>query len=432
MAIPAERASAALAASACGASKLRIRSGTHQRHQVDPHDQLTMPLIAADGSTGNVVDLTVDDDKTWSAIWRRKTGTRLRCRSCGHPVHAKLSQGGLRFFAHSPGASDCPTVGESARHLELKAVFARAFRSVGWTAELEVAGPNWRADVLATGPDGAPVAVEVQCSGITPDAVAERTARHSSAGVFTLWIVPRPPPLWATRRTVVSVTWDNRVVDAVLTAAADGRPQMAGPASIDRFVQRFAERRIMPTADPDDLWSWELPGRYPLHALQLDGCVDAFLQREGVRRAEAQAERAASEQRRRDQQAINDAQRERDAGPMAASLHAFRRWLATRDDSKCWFGAGLTHDPEAAVAATWDPEFGIVIVIGLIRPTWVLAVAEPRVRRSNTDPRVLAWTTGADPRTDTTRYRDTLDPSSPFPQGVNLKPYEAKRRRRPR
>src|SRR4051794_13339713 len=98
-----------------------------------------MPLLAIDTSRNNcVLDLTKPDEHAWADVWRQRTGDRLRCRSCSQPLVAKeITRTKLRFFAHAQEVSRCPTHGETARHLQLKALFAGAFRSAGWTADLE-------------------------------------------------------------------------------------------------------------------------------------------------------------------------------------------------------------------------------------------------------------------------------------------------------
>ena len=60
----------------------------------------------------------------------------------------------MRFFAHDADAPNCGLAGESLAHRLLKIELASAIRAAGWHAELEVPGNGWRADVLATSPDG--------------------------------------------------------------------------------------------------------------------------------------------------------------------------------------------------------------------------------------------------------------------------------------
>lgn len=115
-----------------------------------------MPLTAQHAAAG-VLDATTNPlggDATWSAIHRARPRAPLTCRECGHGLHAKLSAKGLRFFAHDAAAPDCSLAGETIAHRLLKLQLASAIRDAGWFADLEVAGEGWRADVLATSPDG--------------------------------------------------------------------------------------------------------------------------------------------------------------------------------------------------------------------------------------------------------------------------------------
>lgn len=67
-------------------------------------------------------------------------------------------------------------------HRLLKLQLASAIRDAGWYAELEVAGEGWRADVLATSPDGTRrMAWEAQLAQITVDELRERT--HEDGGL---------------------------------------------------------------------------------------------------------------------------------------------------------------------------------------------------------------------------------------------------------
>ena len=59
----------------------------------------------------------------------------------------------------------------------------------GWSAGFEVAGPGYRADVMATGPLGRRIAFEVQRSTIAAAVAVARTRRHRADGVaLTVWV----------------------------------------------------------------------------------------------------------------------------------------------------------------------------------------------------------------------------------------------------
>ncbi|HZN71518.1 MAG TPA: hypothetical protein VFC00_07530 [Micromonosporaceae bacterium] len=65
----------------------------------------------------------------------------------------------------------------------------------GWHAALEVTGPDrsWRADVLATSPDGSrTVAWEAQLAPQHDEDTLARTDRYSGAGVEVIWVFDQP------------------------------------------------------------------------------------------------------------------------------------------------------------------------------------------------------------------------------------------------
>jgi competence protein CoiA len=154
--------------------------------------------MTAQHAEADVLDATTDPlggDLAWSAVHRARPRVPLTCRECGHGVHAKLSPKGLRFFAHDAVAPDCSLAGETIAHRLLKLQLASAIRDAGWFAELEVAGEGWRADVLATSPDGArQIAWEAQLAQITLDDLRERTARMAASGVPVCWVTDHDRP----------------------------------------------------------------------------------------------------------------------------------------------------------------------------------------------------------------------------------------------
>lgn len=366
-----------------------------------------VPLLALDTDNDDtVIDLTSVDEHTWASMWRQRTGGRLRCRSCHQPVHAKRRTGtGLRFFAHASTQPGCPSHGESARHLHLKARFAAAFRAAGYHADVEVVGDGWRADVLAT--DGTErTAIEIQLSPIHADAVDERTRRHRASGVTTMWVTDSTGHRWARTRPSVYVG-DTDLVEAsvaIPTSAHDPTPRIAAPASIERFVQRWTERRLTPIDDPDALWAAGYYGATSARVLQLDGCVDAHI---------AGAKAALEIQRRRTASVLAEyAELQRVSEPtnrlMEQSLQAFLDWFAGTHDR--WAFDGVRHrDAHTAAFSAWDHGVGILIHVGILVPNKVLAVAEPRRRSQLTS---VAWTAGWDPDTDVSSYSQVLTPAS--------------------
>lgn len=383
-----------------------------------------MPLLSIDTAISDaVVDATAVDDSVWSSIWRQRTGDRLRCRGCGAPVHAKMrTASGLRFFAHTARSLDCPHVGETARHLELKGRFAEAFRAVGWVAELEAVGDGFRADVLAS--DGRrDVAVEVQLASMTADEANDRTSRHAAAGVETVWAVPERRASWAQSVATVAVNDDNEVVDSVLVPDGSARVRFAGTATIDHFVARLASGAVkMFTARAGPLTGADVGACY-----QLGDCAtaahEAFVERQRMEKELAAARRRALISRVHRIDAALTPKIE----SMTASLQAFQAWLGEhRPAMNCWFTSQLVTDPRKA--ALLRPHGDALILMGVSRPMWVFALAEPKKMMGNRDMRVAAWTVTDD---HLLRFNKVYRPDSPcdIEQG-ELKRYEPGRRRR--
>lgn len=165
-----------------------------------------MPLTAVHATAG-VLDVTLDPyapgpgqalaagGLAWEDLHRRRPRPPLSCRECGHGLHAKVSPTGLRFFAHDRGAPECCLSGESIAHRLLKVELASAIRAAGWHVELEMPGDGWRADVLATSPDGITrMAWEAQLAPATVDELRERTERMTAEGVSVCWVTDKDRP----------------------------------------------------------------------------------------------------------------------------------------------------------------------------------------------------------------------------------------------
>lgn len=175
-----------------------------------------MPMTATHATAG-VLDVTADPmggGLRWADVHRVRPRAPLRCRECGHGLHAKVSPRGLRFFAHDRGAPDCSQAGESIEHHLLKQELASAVRAAGWHAELEVPGDGWRADVLATSPDGLRrMAWEAQLSPIDVDEITRRTEQLHASGVRVCWVAHRERP------------WIGRVPSVLLEDVGTGETE---------------------------------------------------------------------------------------------------------------------------------------------------------------------------------------------------------------
>lgn len=111
---------------------------------------------------------------------KRRTATMR----CGWKGLAKTSKLGTQYFAHAPGGDSC-SAGESAQHLRAKAVIVEAITRGGWTAETEVPGDGWVADVMATRGD-VRVVFEVQWSRQGLAEYRHRQDRYLNAGIAAI------------------------------------------------------------------------------------------------------------------------------------------------------------------------------------------------------------------------------------------------------
>ncbi|WP_432590492.1 competence protein CoiA family protein [Streptomyces sp. HD1123-B1] len=204
----------------------------------------------------------------WESVHRVRPRVAMTCPECAHPLHAKVSRHGLRFFAHDPGSPTCALAGESMEHHLLKLELATAIRAAGHHAELEVRGPDgdWRADVMASSPDGAVRTTwEAQLSPITADEIRERTARFTKDGVRACWVATKLRP------------WVGEVPSIHVRPPDDDQPQWTVVGGLARFTIEEPDPRLNQTIGrggweetTTDLRSfvvWTLTGRLVPHRL---------------------------------------------------------------------------------------------------------------------------------------------------------------------
>ncbi|MFC8626773.1 competence protein CoiA family protein [Streptomyces anulatus] len=123
--------------------------------------------------------------------------------------------------------------GEGMAHHLLKLDLAHHARSAGWSAEYEVAAPDgsWRADVIATSPDGIRrVALEAQMAAISITDIDARTNRYRAAGVEVCWFTDRK-----------TVPWLDTVPSVQTARPDDGVVQVTAGAA--RFEPKWCEDR---------------------------------------------------------------------------------------------------------------------------------------------------------------------------------------------
>ena len=118
---------------------------------------------------------------------RRSEGLFLKCCPTT-PAIAARSPKGLRYFSHKPGFERCGSDGTSPEHLELKKAALEAVRAnPNWSAEPEVDGDGWRADVLARR-HGVALAIEIQLSAQAKRETDARNEKFEASEVSPFWL----------------------------------------------------------------------------------------------------------------------------------------------------------------------------------------------------------------------------------------------------
>jgi hypothetical protein len=208
--------------------------------------------LTALAATGGRIDGPFCSDLEWASLYRVRPRLALACPDCGGRVHAKQSSQGLRFFAHDTAASGC-SAGESVEHMELKVVLAAAARGLGWSADLEFAESDWRADVLTTNDLGRRVALEVQLSAMSVADGQSRTDRYRRDGVEVIWFRGAGgatyPPWFATLPSASLTRRDGIwVVDgpcARLRSGVVGSWENSGPIPLAKFLRAVGNGKLV-------------------------------------------------------------------------------------------------------------------------------------------------------------------------------------------
>ncbi|MEV5988469.1 competence protein CoiA family protein [Streptomyces sp. NPDC052051] len=200
-----------------------------------------MVFVGVHGEWGRI-DVTQADlgcGQSRESIYKPKKPAPLTCYECDwrlHLVHKTHSAYDLWFLRHANNAPHCEarTAGEGMAHHLLKLDLAHHARAAGWSAEYEVAAPDrsWRADVMATSPDGSRrVALEAQMAAISITDIEARTDRYRAAGVEVCWFTDRKTVPWL----------DN--VPSVRIARPDDGGDVQVTAGAARFEPRWCEDR---------------------------------------------------------------------------------------------------------------------------------------------------------------------------------------------
>lgn len=309
--------------------------------------------------------------RAWKDVHRVRPLAPLSCDECRHPMHAKVSPTGLRFFAHTPGAPDCAAAGESLAHHLLKLELSTATRAAGADAEMEVRGPEgaWRADVMASDPAGAwRIALEAQLSPITSDDLKARTARMRADGVRSVWFSDRAAPPWL--GAAPSVRLEHRQEDGGSLVVAEGLVRFQGdvwtpapPVPLAEFLRWVFTGLVVPHTR-------RAPSAYDMRPLEFAWTAPRYVQQETEH---LEAEEAARQRRIAFVQEQRDAaQRRADARRRAEAREAAQRTERLRKE------AALRESAEARARARQAQEHR--------RVRWVMAGQERDARAASRRP----------------------------------------------
>ncbi len=302
-----------------------------------------MPLTAVHPKLGTV-DASLVTDETWATIHKVRPRPMLTCRGCEGRMQARRSSLGLRFFAHDRTEPTCPSNGETPEHRALKHTIAQAIREANSTAEVEGApGPGdrggWRADVLASTPDGRRIAFEAQLASMTTAEGEERTDRYANDGIETVWITTKHAS-WLFQLPGVRVDESNGVVHATRGCAVFGGEgwQTRDDAFFGRLIASLLSGRVRPICLPYVSESY-LRGEQPVLKFHDDAVVLAPTNQVGryEEQQKGEAEEAVVEEERRARHRRNRealVERQRSILPVAAA----KTHRAMPDGHSLWAG----------------------------------------------------------------------------------------------
>ncbi|CAL9677764.1 hypothetical protein SUDANB105_08075 (plasmid) [Streptomyces sp. enrichment culture] len=298
-----------------------------------------MVFVGVHGEWGRIdatqADLGCGQDR--ESIYKAKPPAPLTCYECDwrlHLVHKTHGAYDLWFLRHAANAPHCEArlAGEGMAHHLLKLDLAHHARAAGWSAEYEVAAPDgsWRADVMATSPDGVRrVALEAQMAAISITDIKARTDRYAAAGVEACWFTDRKTAPWLDAVPSVQIArpedgdpvqitagaarfepqwcddradcdWNSGSVEGAVPCGGHGKWSAVEPFPLDRFVAAICanttrpHRLRVPSWEKGETWRWITRRYFELEEEQV---------RATARRKQVMERLAAVQQRQREAKA---------------------------------------------------------------------------------------------------------------------------------
>ena len=140
------------------------------------------------------------DGRIVYAYFEKKSNGPFLCLECHDEVLLKTGRRRVAHFAHGNPMACQRTSSESDLHRRCKVEIYNALReapNVGEVTLERALGPV-RPDIFAY-IDDVPVAIEVQISSLSIDAILERTIWYHRRGIYVLWLLQWTPKLDAPR-----------------------------------------------------------------------------------------------------------------------------------------------------------------------------------------------------------------------------------------
>src|SRR5690242_8485416 len=131
-----------------------------------------------------------------TAYFERKMNGPFACLQCNEEVILKCGRNRIDHFAHVRPLSCKFSEGESDLHRACKLEIFEALKCAPGVRNVALERPIGlnRADVSAV-IHGVPVAIEVQISSLSIEAILERTIEYGRNGVYVLWLLQWTPKL---------------------------------------------------------------------------------------------------------------------------------------------------------------------------------------------------------------------------------------------
>jgi len=142
------------------------------------------------------------DGQTVTAYFESKRNAPFLCPDCSEEVILKTGKLRVNYFAHANPIACRNGEGESEVHRRCKMEIYEALKKETCASDvgLERCLTSVRADVCAR-INGVPVAIEIQISSLSLDAIMRRTIEYAREGIYVLWLLPWTPKLESERYT---------------------------------------------------------------------------------------------------------------------------------------------------------------------------------------------------------------------------------------